>query len=70
MWFACVVVGTVATTVVIFNLWEKFQTNPTITGLDTNFHNFDVPFPSITVCLEEPTTTEKIEDYIFQKLGR
>ncbi|XP_023310115.1 sodium channel protein Nach [Anoplophora glabripennis] len=70
MWSICVVVGTVAAIVVILSLWEKFQTNPTITGLDTDFHNWEVPFPAITVCLQVPTTTEKIENYISQILGR
>ncbi|KAJ8920125.1 hypothetical protein NQ315_011782 [Exocentrus adspersus] len=70
MWFVCVAISTVATTVIIYNLWEKFQTNPTITGLDTDFHNWDVPFPAITVCMESPTTVEKIHSYIFEHLER
>lgn len=32
MWFCCVAVGAVAAFVIIDSLWEKFQTNPTITG--------------------------------------
>nr|XP_023024351.1 uncharacterized protein LOC111512461 [Leptinotarsa decemlineata] len=70
MWFACVAVGTIATTVIIFNLWEKFQTNPTITGLDTDFHNWDVSFPGITVCQVIPTSNEKIEEYIQEHYQR
>jgi acid-sensing ion channel, other len=32
MWFCCVSIGAVAAFVIIDSLWEKFQTNPTITG--------------------------------------
>jgi acid-sensing ion channel, other len=32
MWFCCVSIGAVAAFVIIGSLWEKFQTNPTITG--------------------------------------
>lgn len=32
MWFCCVAIGAVAAFVIINSLWEKFQTNPTITG--------------------------------------
>ncbi|KAJ1532259.1 hypothetical protein ONE63_000875 [Megalurothrips usitatus] len=49
MWFCTTSVGLVAALVIIVSLWEKFQTNPTITGLDTDFHNWDVPFPAVTV---------------------
>jgi len=40
--------------IIIASLWEKFQTNPTITGLDTDFHNWDVEFPAISFCQERP----------------
>lgn len=32
MWFCFVSIGLVAAFVIIGSLWEKFQTNPTITG--------------------------------------
>jgi amiloride-sensitive sodium channel len=32
MWFSFVGCGAVAAFVIIASLWEKFQTNPTITG--------------------------------------
>lgn len=70
MWFACVSIGTIATSVIIFNLWEKFQTNPTITGLDTDFHNWEVPFPAITVCQQKPTSDEKLVSYLQEVTGR
>lgn len=33
MWFSFVAIGAVATCIIIVSLWEKFQTNPTITGM-------------------------------------
>ncbi|CAH1155369.1 unnamed protein product [Phaedon cochleariae] len=70
LWFNCVAIGAVATSVIIFSLWDKFQTNPTITGLDTDFHNWEVPFPAITLCQEEPTSNQKIEEYIQKQSVR
>ena len=64
LWFMCVNVGTVATLVIIVSLWEKFQTNPTITGLDTDFHKWDVPFPAITICEDVPSNITAIENYV------
>lgn len=34
MWFCFVSIGAVAAFVIIGSLWEKFQTNPTITGIN------------------------------------
>ncbi|EFA10172.2 sodium channel protein Nach [Tribolium castaneum] len=67
MWFSCVGIGAVATAVIIVSLWDKFQTNPTITGLDTDFHNWKVPFPAITVCQEKPYNLSRIEEYFEDK---
>lgn len=51
MWFSCVAVGAVAAFVIIFSLWEKFQTNPTITGIvlinllmENSFRYLPLPF--------------------------
>ncbi|XP_046403250.1 sodium channel protein Nach-like [Ischnura elegans] len=44
----------ISTAVIIALLWEKFQTNPTITGLDTDFHDWNVSFPAITLCMSNP----------------
>ena len=33
MWFCLVAIGAVAAFVIIGSLWEKFQTNPTLTGM-------------------------------------
>ncbi|KAG8240381.1 hypothetical protein J437_LFUL002522 [Ladona fulva] len=45
-WLLICCLGVVSTAVTIALLWEKFQTNPTITGLDTDFHDWNVPFPA------------------------
>ncbi|XP_045764971.1 sodium channel protein Nach-like isoform X1 [Maniola jurtina] len=64
MWFSFVAIGAVATCIIIVSLWEKFQTNPTITGLDTDFHNWDVPFPAVTLCDQNPVDEELLQEYI------
>lgn len=66
MWFACVAAGTIATLTIIVSLWEKFQTYPTITGLDTDFHNWEVPFPAITICESKPGNISNIEEYLLK----
>lgn len=60
IWFICVMVGAISTMVIIVSLWEKFQTNPTITGLDTDFHNWDIPYPSVTLCPNQPWNIERL----------
>ncbi|XP_044730503.1 sodium channel protein Nach-like [Chrysoperla carnea] len=50
LWFCFVLAGIITTLIIISSLWEKFQTNPTITGLDTDFHSWKIKFPAITIC--------------------
>ncbi|KAL4703487.1 hypothetical protein ACJJTC_014357 [Scirpophaga incertulas] len=69
MWFSFTAVGAVTTCIIIVSLWEKFQTNPTITGLDTDFHNWDVPFPAVTMCDLNPVDEELLESYIESVWG-
>ncbi|XP_050682079.1 sodium channel protein Nach-like [Leptidea sinapis] len=64
MWFSFIAIGAVATCIIIVTLWEKFQTNPTITGLDTDFHNWDVPFPAVTICDRNPVDDELLQEFI------
>ncbi|XP_063821327.1 sodium channel protein Nach-like [Ostrinia nubilalis] len=69
MWFSFTAVGAVTTCIIIVSLWEKFQTNPTITGLDTDFHNWDVPFPAVTLCDVNPVDDELLQEYIESVYG-
>ncbi|PSN38910.1 hypothetical protein C0J52_16366, partial [Blattella germanica] len=64
MWFCFTSVGGVVTLIIIVSLWEKFQTNPTITGLDTDFHNWDVPFPTVSLCPVQPVDPKAVDAYI------
>ncbi|PNF31312.1 hypothetical protein B7P43_G11545 [Cryptotermes secundus] len=66
MWFCFTSVGGVVSLIIIASLWEKFQTNPTITGLDTDFHNWDVPFPTVSLCPNDPVNNTAITEYIEQ----
>lgn len=36
MWFCFTMIGFISALVIIFSLWEKYQTNPTITGMWKN----------------------------------
>ncbi|XP_063379360.1 sodium channel protein Nach [Cydia fagiglandana] len=69
MWFSFCAVGAVTTCIIIVSLWEKFQTNPTITGLDTDFHNWEVPFPAVTICDLNPVDEELLQQYINTTWG-
>ncbi|KAK9889769.1 hypothetical protein WA026_007148 [Henosepilachna vigintioctopunctata] len=69
IWFVFVSAGLITSTIIIISLWEKFQTNPTITGLDTDFHNWDVPFPAITVCQQKPGNETLIDEFIEEHFG-
>lgn len=54
------------TSVIIESLWEKFQLSPTITGLDTHFHEWDISFPAITLCPKDPTDPQLVERYVTE----
>lgn len=69
MWFCFTSIGGIAALIIIFSLWEKFQTNPTITGLDTDFHNQQVVFPSVVICPDTPYNESKIKEYAYKSLG-
>ncbi|XP_045514063.1 sodium channel protein Nach-like [Pieris brassicae] len=69
MWFSFTAIGAIATCIIIVSLWEKFQTNPTITGLDTDFHNWDVPFPAVTICDRNAVDDELLQEYIEKTWG-
>ncbi|XP_065206845.1 pickpocket protein 28-like [Planococcus citri] len=69
IWFSFIVIGLLVTLVIISSLWEKFQTSPTITGLDTDFHKWDMPFPAVTLCPQNPADPQLVRDYISNRWG-
>lgn len=70
MWFCFTAIGAVAAFIIIVSLWEKFQTNPTITGLDTDFHNQHVIFPTILICPLEPYDLDKVKAFAEEKIAQ
>ncbi|GAB0094040.1 NACH [Sergentomyia squamirostris] len=70
MWFCFTAIGAVAAFIIIVSLWEKFQTNPTITGLDTDFHNQHVIFPTILICPLEPYDVDKVKTYSQEHVAK
>ncbi|EDW75033.2 uncharacterized protein Dwil_GK19918 [Drosophila willistoni] len=69
MWFCFTSIGAVTALVIIMSLWEKFQTNPTITGLDTDFHNQNVVFPTTVVCPEAGFDFDKAYETVYKTLA-
>ncbi|TDG40555.1 hypothetical protein AWZ03_013028 [Drosophila navojoa] len=69
MWFCFTSIGAVTALVIIMSLWEKFQTNPTITGLDTDFHNQNVVFPTTVVCPEMAFDHAKAYEEVYKSLA-
>lgn len=69
MWFCFTTIGAIAALVIIFSLWEKFQTNPTITGLDTDFHNQRIIFPIVMVCPHVAYDSEKVKTVAYSKVA-
>jgi amiloride-sensitive sodium channel len=70
MWFCFVLTGALSAIVIIFSLWEKFQKNPTITGLDTDFHNQEVTFPTVMVCPVLPYDENATKDLALAWLSQ
>lgn len=48
---------------------EKFQKNPTITGLDTNFQITKLVFPTVLVCPEDPFDEGSVVEVAFNRLS-
>lgn len=46
MWFCFTIIGFISALVIIVSLWEKFQTNPTITGERQRAHSQYFSFDS------------------------
>lgn len=69
MWLCFIVTGIIAAIWIILDLWEKFQTNPTITGLDTDFHNQLLIFPTVMVCPVKAYDSEVIQEVAEKYLG-
>lgn len=68
IWFILTATGTISALVIIASLWDKFQNNPTITGLDTNT-TARMTFPTVLVCPEEPFDDEAVTELAFNQLG-
>lgn len=66
LWFVFTVGGLMAALVIIDSLWDKFQTSPTITGLDSDYHSWDVPFPALTMCQRNPANETLIAELVDQ----
>lgn len=51
IWSSATVMGAVFAIVLMGLVWDRFQTTPTITTVETNnYPIWNVPFPAITIC--------------------
>lgn len=51
IWSSAVLMGAVFAIVLMGLVWDRFQTTPTITTVETNnYPIWNVPFPAITIC--------------------
>lgn len=51
LWIALTVLGTLFSVYLMKLVWNRFQTQPTVTTVETtNYPIWDVPFPAVTVC--------------------
>lgn len=69
MWFIFTVTGAISALVIIASLWEKFQINPTITGLDTSFQTTSLNFPTVLVCPEESYDEDAVVEVALNRLS-
>ncbi|XP_076245436.1 uncharacterized protein LOC143185972 [Calliopsis andreniformis] len=71
-WLLLTVASIVATAVVIVVIWGKFQTEPTITGLDIMTEYIDIEFPKIFLCSNWPQLNyshlHKSEMFMYEEL--
>lgn len=63
-WFCMVCTSTVTTLAIIFNLWQRFLTNPTITGPDTGLRQSWTTFPTVVLCPMDPLDRGKAERWL------
>lgn len=51
IWASACVMGAVFAIVLMGLVWDRFQTTPTITTVETNnYPIWNVPFPAVTIC--------------------
>lgn len=51
IWISACVMGAVFAIVLMGLIWDRFQTTPTITTVETNnYPIWNVPFPAVTIC--------------------
>lgn len=71
-WFLLTVASIIATVVTIVIIWDKFQTEPTITGLDTMTEHINIDFPQIFLCFDwaqlNHSRLQKDEMYVYEQL--
>ncbi|KAK2577458.1 hypothetical protein KPH14_003562 [Odynerus spinipes] len=52
VWFVLTMASVGATIFTIITIWNKFQEEPTVTGLDTEVSDVEITFPQVFVCFD------------------
>ncbi|KZC04522.1 PREDICTED: pickpocket protein 28-like [Dufourea novaeangliae] len=72
IWFLLTIASIVATAVTIAIIWDKFQTEPTITGLAIMTEHINIEFPQIFLCFDwtqlNHTKLNENEMYMHEQL--
>ena len=69
IWFCIVLISATSASITISRLWDKFQTNPTITGLDTDFTLKSIDFPTVIVCPVIPYDSKSVHQVAKEFVG-
>ncbi|XP_075225732.1 pickpocket protein 19-like [Lycorma delicatula] len=57
VWAVAVSLSIAASTILIYNSWYRYYTNPTVISLQKDYRTWELPFPAATVCF-----TDKLND--------
>lgn len=66
-WVSIIVIGNVlfATTSIVF--LNRFLTHPTVSTIDRDYTNWNLTFPSITICLDEKVNETELEKFMANR---
>lgn len=57
-----IILCTIGYIILAYKTWDRYQVNPTVITLELDYNNWNVSFPSITMCVE--IKDETIDEYL------
>ncbi|CAO1302693.1 unnamed protein product, partial [Diamesa hyperborea] len=64
IWMVCIIVGIYGIINLGQNIWNRYQTSPTVISMDRNKFSWNTSFPSLTVCPDRRIDENKLTEYI------